>query len=145
MGGDCHQEETSPSTTIDPGCDLSVIVTFPSSPIEDSQVSQIWMGFIVSSFGLGAGLISRKKTYMSAENVVIQALFEGVVADELAVRLRPCDALAAGRVDGDDSVLGNVEVGRGLGASLCRGKFNVCISQRYISTKIPGRLSPLAS
>ena len=57
-------------------------------------------------------------TYVSAENVVVQSLFEGVVSDELAVRLRPGDALAAGRVDGDDSVLGNVEVGRGLGASL---------------------------
>ena len=61
---------------------------------------------------------------MSAENVVIQALFEGVVPDELAVRLRPGDALAAGRVDGDDSVLGNVEVGRGLGASL--GRSSLC-------------------
>ena len=116
MGGDCHQEETSPSTTIDPGCDLSVIVTFPSSPIEDSQVSQIWMGYIIHTYGLWFNF--KSKTYMSAENVVIQALFEGVVADELAVRLRPGDALAAGRVDGDDSVLGNVEVGRGLGASL---------------------------
>ena len=117
MGGDCHQEETSPSTTIDPGCDLSVIVTLPSSPIEDSQVSQIWMGFIVRLDGY-CWLNFKSKTYMSAENVVIQALFEGVVADELAVGLRPGDALAAGRVDGDDSVLGNVEVGRGLGASL---------------------------
>ena len=42
MGGDCHHEVTSPSTTMDPGCDLSVIGTFPSGPTEDSHVSQIW-------------------------------------------------------------------------------------------------------
>ena len=46
MGGDCHHEDTSPSTAIDPGCVLSVIVTFPSGPIEDSHVSQIWIGMI---------------------------------------------------------------------------------------------------
>ena len=62
-------------------------------------------------------------TYVSAENVVVQSLFEGVVSDELAVRLRPCDALAAGRVDGDDAVLGNVEVWRGLCAGLDRERF----------------------
>ena len=122
MGGDCHHEETSPSTTIDPGCDLPVIVTFPSSPIEDSHVSQIWMGFIVHWDG--QWLNFKANSYMSAKDVVIQALFEGVVPDELAVRLRPGDALAAGRVDGDDSVLGDVEVGRGLGASL--GGSSVC-------------------
>ena len=82
---------------------------------------------------------------MSAKNVVIQALFEGVVADELAVRLRPGDALAAGRVDGDDSVLGNVEVGRGLGASL-DGSSMCAYHIGYIQfNKIPGRLSPQAS
>ena len=82
---------------------------------------------------------------MSAENVVIQALFEGVVADELAVRLRPGDALAAGRVHGDDSVLGNVEVGRGLGASL-EGSSMCAYHKTYNHfNKIPGRLSPLAS
>ena len=58
---------------------------------------------------------------MSAKNVIILSLAEGVVSDELAVRLRPGDALAAGRVDADDAVLGNVEVGRGLCASLDSG------------------------
>ena len=62
--------------------------------------------------------ISRVMTYMSAKNVVIQALLERVVSDELAVGLRPRDALAAGCVHGDHSVLGNVEVGRGLCAGL---------------------------
>ena len=62
---------------------------------------------------------------MSAEDVVILTLFEGVVSDELAVRLRSGDALAAGRVDGDGSVLGNVEVRRGLCASLDRSPNNV--------------------
>ena len=64
-------------------------------------------------------------TYVPAEDVVILTLFEGVVSDELAVRLRSGDALAAGRVDGDGSVLGNVEVRRGLCASLDRSSNNV--------------------
>ena len=58
---------------------------------------------------------------MSAKNVIVLSLAEGVVSDELAVRLRPGDALAAGRVDADDAVLGNVEVGRGLCAGLESG------------------------
>ena len=88
------------------------------------------MGFIVHWDG--QWLNFKAKTYMSAKDVVIQALFEGVVPDELAVRLQPCHALAAGRVDGDDPVLGDVEVGRGLGASLggssMRAYHILCIS-----------------
>ena len=57
-------------------------------------------------------------TYMSAKKVIILSLAEGVISDELAVCLRPGDALAAGRVDADDAVLGNVEVWRGLCAGL---------------------------
>ena len=53
---------------------------------------------------------------MSAEHVVILALSEGVVPDQLAVYLIAGDALAAGRVDGDGAVLGDVEVRWSLGA-----------------------------
>ena len=54
---------------------------------------------------------------MSAEHVVILALSEGVVPDQLAVRLFPLGRpLAAGRVDGDGAVLGDVEVRWSLGA-----------------------------
>ena len=50
---------------------------------------------------------------MSAEHlVVVLALHEGVVADQLAVGLGSGDALPAGRVDGDGAVLGDVEVRR---------------------------------
>ena len=60
-------------------------------------------------------------TYMSAKKVIILSLAEGVVSDELAVRLRPGDTLTTGCVDADDSVLGNVEIWRGLCASLDSG------------------------